>query len=76
MCPCYSRPLDREGYGGEKTGAVFRRGDTFDVLEEVHQNASYVAVLTSGGWVNVWGAKNRRGEERGISFCSISRREK
>ena len=68
--------MDCEGFGGEKTGIVFTPGNTFEVLEEVHQYTSYVAVLTSSGWVNVWCARNREGREVGINFCRLERRHK
>ena len=68
-CPCYSAPLDRGGRGGHQTG--FSAGDTYEILEEVHQTADYVAVLTDYGWVNVWCQLNNRGQPTGVNFCSI-----
>ena len=68
---CYSQPLNSDGVGGEPTGVKFNAGEWLHVLEEVHQTSSYVAVLTSGGWVNLWCARNAEGREVGLNFCRL-----
>ena len=70
-CYVYSAPLNAEGIGGEPTDIFYRAGDIVDIAKEVHQTMEYVAVRTTGGWINVWRARNRSGQWVGVNFCDI-----
>ena len=71
MGKVYSHPPYR---GHWLHGKTFRVGEWIGEIFEFATSADgmYVTGRTSGGWVNIWCAKNNQGKYRGVYFVELT----